>query len=222
MWEDNLVEYKVESDLKDILKTLVGFANSVKPGHIARIYIGKDNSGKVVGVTNPDNIQKKVREIADKIYPPIVWKSKVEVEKDISYVIVEIEYSEETPHFGGQAWVRKGSETILASPEVFNQLIAKRSSKIRTLGLYLNATVTVTGDWSNLPFTQMGDFGQSIQYLIEHRWPEADTYAQLTEVNNHWITLITIRELRRISEPLEKVILSYDNKSSRLKLIIKY
>jgi len=32
-WEDNLLERKTESDLKDLLKTLVAFANSVRPGH---------------------------------------------------------------------------------------------------------------------------------------------------------------------------------------------
>ena len=33
-WEDSLLERKVESDLRDLLKTLVAFANSVRPGHI--------------------------------------------------------------------------------------------------------------------------------------------------------------------------------------------
>ena len=40
-WEDSLLERKVESDLKDLLKTLVAFANSVRPGHIATILIGE-------------------------------------------------------------------------------------------------------------------------------------------------------------------------------------
>ena len=58
-WEDYLLERKVESDLKDLLKTLVAFANSVRPGHIATLLIGERDNGTVAGVTNPDNIQKK-------------------------------------------------------------------------------------------------------------------------------------------------------------------
>lgn len=55
-WEDNLLERKTESDLNDLLKTLVAFANSVKPGHTAIILIGERDDGTIDGVTNPDNI----------------------------------------------------------------------------------------------------------------------------------------------------------------------
>ena len=56
-WEDNLLERKVESDLKDLLKTLVAFSNSVRPGHIAVLLIGEANDGSAKGVTDPDAIQ---------------------------------------------------------------------------------------------------------------------------------------------------------------------
>ena len=111
-WEDNLLERKVESDLKDILKTLVAFANSVRPGHIAVLLIGEKDDGIVAGVTNPDNIQKRVREEYDKIYPDILWRSTIYQKEGKHCVRVEIEYSGNTPHFGGPACIRKGSETI--------------------------------------------------------------------------------------------------------------
>ena len=66
--EDSLREKKVESDLKDLLKTLVAFANSVAPGDTAKIFIGEKDDGTVQGVTNPDNIQKTVTKEAEKIY----------------------------------------------------------------------------------------------------------------------------------------------------------
>lgn len=75
-WEDNLLERKVESDLKDLLKTLGGFANSVKPGHVATLLIGEKEDGSIAGVTNPDSIQKSIRKECDKIYPPIIWKAQ--------------------------------------------------------------------------------------------------------------------------------------------------
>ena len=40
-WEDNLLERKTESDLKDLLKTLVAFSNSIQPGHKAVLLIGE-------------------------------------------------------------------------------------------------------------------------------------------------------------------------------------
>jgi predicted HTH transcriptional regulator len=59
--EDSLREKKVEGDLKDLLKTLVAFANSVAPGDTAKIFIGERDDGTVQGVTNADNIQKRVK-----------------------------------------------------------------------------------------------------------------------------------------------------------------
>jgi predicted HTH transcriptional regulator len=49
-WEDCLLERKVENDLKDLLKTLVAFSNSVRPGHTATILIGEKDDGTVQGV----------------------------------------------------------------------------------------------------------------------------------------------------------------------------
>lgn len=45
--EDSLREKKGESDLRDLLKTLVAFANSVAPGDTAKIFIGEMDDGGV-------------------------------------------------------------------------------------------------------------------------------------------------------------------------------
>lgn len=113
-WEDSLLERKVESDLKDLLKTLVAFANSVRPGHTATILIGEKDGEPCVRV--------------------------------------EIEYSGETPHFGGPAWVRKGSESIPANDELFQRLIEFRLSKVRELAMWLGKQITVEGDASSVDF----------------------------------------------------------------------
>jgi hypothetical protein len=44
--------------MTDLLKTLVAFSNSVRPGHTTTILIGERNDGTPQGVKNPDNIQK--------------------------------------------------------------------------------------------------------------------------------------------------------------------
>jgi len=81
-WEDNLLERKVESDLKDLLKTLVAFSNSVRPGHTAVILIGEANDSSVKGVKDPDSIQKAVKDRCETIYPPILWRSTVYEKKN--------------------------------------------------------------------------------------------------------------------------------------------
>ncbi|MBS1551972.1 MAG: ATP-binding protein [Bacteroidetes bacterium] len=224
-WEDNLIERKLESDLKDVLKTLVGYANSVKPGHIATLLIGEKNDGSVAGVTNPDNIQKSIRNECDKIYPPIISRSQI-YEKDGKHCVrVEVEYSGETPHFGGSAWIRKGSETIKATDEVFQKLIDIRTGKVSEIIKWINKQVTMHADQSHLPPIPIGVYGQTITgqkgHAYQHRLPVKDCFAKIISVNNFWVTFQISGEQNQ-SEPLEKILLSYDNANNRLKIIVLY
>jgi hypothetical protein len=215
-WEDNLLERKVEGDLKDLLKTLVAFANSVRPGHIATILIGEKDDGTVAGVTNPDSIQKKVREESEKIYPGILWRLAV-YEKEGKYCIrVEIQYSGETPHFGGPAWVRKGSETIKANDEVFQRLIELRSEKARELTKWVGKEITIQGEGKvrSDPNSKIG-----IVALSSERWTRP-LIARLVSVNGFWATFE--KDGERASEPLAKVTLSFDHDKEQLKLIIAH
>jgi hypothetical protein len=220
-WEDNLLERKVESDLKDILKTVVAFANSVNPGHTATLLIGERNDGTVAGVTNPNNIQKTVCSECEKIYPAISWRSNI-YEKDGRHCVrVEIEYSGDTPHFGGPAWVRKGSESVKASDEVFQHLIDIRSDLVRELSQWLNKEVTVYGEEATVPQDKIGGPG-GVRHVFNHRWPWGDTVAILLSVNRHWITLERKDNLKKQSEPLKKLTLSFDDQRNQLKIIVAY
>jgi len=106
--EDSLKEKKTENDLKDVLKTLVAFANSVAPGDTATLFIGEKDDGTVQGVTNADNIQKKVKETADKIYPEIYYKTAVYDRGGKQCVKVDVKHNGLAPHFGDAGWVRRG------------------------------------------------------------------------------------------------------------------
>ena len=223
IWEDNLVEFKVESDLQDILKTIVAFANSVKPDHIAVLKIGVDNSGFVKGVTNPDSIQKRVRSECDKIYPPVLWKSFIREDNGKTYIEVQVESNGNAPHFGGQAWFRKGSETIKASEEVFQTMIALRSDINKELYKWINQNVSVIGDWSNVPENRSLKIGSrnSIR-IFEHRWSQVAVSTTLIEVNQFWVTFLIQESGNRVSEPIKKLSLSFDNENKRLKVIVDY
>jgi predicted HTH transcriptional regulator len=103
--EDSLREKKVESDLKDLLKTMVAFANSVAPGDTAQIFIGEKDDGTVQGVTNAENIQSRVVKEAAKIYPEIYYRTEVYEREEKQCVRVDIKRNGLAPHFGGLAWV---------------------------------------------------------------------------------------------------------------------
>jgi len=221
-WEDNLVERKVESDLKDLLKTLVAFANSVRPGQVAVLLIGEQDDGTVQGVSNPDNIQKRIRQVCEKIYPPIIWRSEV-YEKEGKYCVrVEVEYDGDTPHFGGVAWVRRGSETIKASEEVFQRLIDLRSSLVRELSKWLGKEVTVYGDPGTVPMSrQEPGLYRPVIHIFQHRWA-APEYAKIVFVNAHWVTFEKAKSGKKVSEPLSKITLSFDHERGQLMVIVRY
>ena len=67
--------------------TMVAFANSLRPDHIATILDGEKNDGTVQGLTNPDNIQKKVREEADRIYRRSCGNQRCRRRKDRKSVV---------------------------------------------------------------------------------------------------------------------------------------
>jgi hypothetical protein len=211
------LERKIESDLKDLLKTLVAFANSVRPGHTATLLIGEKDDGSVQGVKNPESIQRNVRETAAKIYPPILYKSYGYEKEGRACIRVEIEYNEETPHFGGQAWVRQGSVTKKASDEVFQKLIEFRLSKVRELAMWLHKDVVVEPDTG----TVMDEREGANRMVIPRLSPtiRGPVKATLLFVNNFWATFRT-RD-KQYSEPLEKIILSWADDHKSLKLLIK-
>ena len=224
-WEDALLERKTEGyEDEAFLKTFVAFANSVRPDHTAVVLIGERDTGKIVGVVDPDKLQMRIRKIIEKnIYPPIVWRSQV-YEKDGKICLrVEIEYSGETPHFGGISWIRKGSETIKATDEIFQHLINLRLGKVRELAKWIGREVTVHGDSTNLPADRKNFFGNVTIY--SHRWGYEEK-GSLVTVNNFWLTIKVNKkgddEERTLSEPLDKILLSYDDQNDRLKIIVSY
>ncbi len=218
-WEDGLLERKTEAyDDEAFLKTIVAFANSVRPEHTAIILIGERDNGKIVGVIDPDKFQMRLHKIAKQIYPAIVWRSQI-YEKDGKHCVrVEINYSGETPHFGGIAWVRKGSETVKATDEVFQRLIDLRSSKVRELAKWLDKEITIIAEKSR-PLPNHRNY----LYFLDvsgNPMSERESFT-LKTVNNFWIT-IQDKNKDSHSEPIDRVQLSFDNEKNRLFVIIKY
>jgi hypothetical protein len=204
-WEDHLLERKTEGDLKDLRKTAVGFANSVRPGHTAVILIGENDNGTAAGVKNADELQRKIRVELEKVYPPIVFRQAVYQRDGRSCVRVEIEYSGDTPHFGDAAWIRKGSETVKAPDEMLQKLIELRQSKVRELAKWIGRGITVS--WSN------------------SRPPNPPNWlrfeCKVVEVTGFYATFVSDKWLRRHkSEPLSWLEISWDDETDRLQVFV--
>lgn len=60
--EDHLLERKTDRQLKEIRRTAVAFANSVRPGHTAAILIGEGNDGSVSGIPIQTNFKRRFAE----------------------------------------------------------------------------------------------------------------------------------------------------------------
>lgn len=202
--EDSLREKKVESDLKDLLKTLVAFANSVAPGDTAQIFIGERDNGTVQGVTDTDKIQKSVTKEAGRIYPEIFYRTEV-YERDAKQCVrVDIEHNGLAPHFSGAAWVRKGSQTMKATEELYQKMVEQRHSKVHELSKWLGKTITVS--WA------MGT------YNAGPNWYSAS--CELLSVTAQYCTFKDKEQGRQQSEPLQWLDLNWDDRANCLQIFV--
>jgi hypothetical protein len=65
---------------------------------------------------------------------------------------VMVGYSRERPHFSGAAYIRKGSESVRATPELYEDLINSRVDKCRKLIAYKGRLITVETSPAEGPF----------------------------------------------------------------------
>jgi predicted HTH transcriptional regulator len=151
-FEDNYIERKTFGDKKkDWLKTVVAFSNTVPLGETGVLFIGAKNDGTVEDQNvNLDTLQKTFNEEIAKVYPPVSCQMQILEDGAKQCLAILIPGSKDRPHFAGPAFIRKGSETIVASESLFNQLIAERQSKpytiLRWKGKQIDIDVMYTGD----------------------------------------------------------------------------
>lgn len=204
-WEDHLLERKTERDLKDIRRTAVAFANSVRPGHVAIILIGECDDGSVPGITNADKMQREIRQELEKIYPEIIWRQRPYEKEGKTCLRIEIEFSGDTPHFGDIAWIRRGNESVKAPDEIFAKLIAIRSSVARELMGWLGKSVTLS--WAVGTHASMGTNWTSKDFVVE-------------SVTAFYSTFKDLNSAARRSEPLRWLELSWDPGHERLRIYV--
>jgi len=201
--EDGFTERKESAARHDVMKVLVGFANSVPPGRDAVLYIGVRDDGQVVGVGDPDKVQRDVRQWADECYPPVTVQSEaLTVADGRTVVAVVVPSSSARPHFAGQAYKRVGSSTVKASPELFEEMIAARHSKagaiLRHRDGHPTEPVTVV-----VPATYVGSLGKEELHYLERE-------CRIEGCTAHSAQLFEISAGRHHSVPLDTLLITED------------
>lgn len=210
--EDNFVERKPGNPNRDdIRRTVVAFANTVPEGRTGILFIGIRNDGSVEGVPNSDKLQKTVREVCEQdCYPPVRYSSEVLSLPDGNVLAVVVPASTNRPHFSGPAYVRRGSESVAASPEVFDELVHSRNDKTAAILKLKGKTISVLSLRHRLGEAKhMSDSGyrEGAECIVE----TADA---------HTIRLQILASNAMVTEPLEHVTVSYDETKYRPLLII--
>jgi hypothetical protein len=109
------------------------------------------------------------------------------------------------PHFAGKAYIRVGPEVKEASQQQFDQLIAERSTKtyeiLKSKGQQL--TVHISGQADASPSKR----GRTYVALVR-------------DCNAHYVILDEPNESPLLSYPLERTLLSFDQGTNRLRLVL--
>ncbi len=211
--EDSLTERKSSGAFNDVIKTVVGFANSVPENRTGVLFVGVNNNGEIIGVENPDKLQKTIRNICENECHPPIWANICALNFDEKTVIaVEVPYSPKKPYFAGQAFVRIGTETKNASEELFNELILHHLEKVKYILRYKNTTWTVVAVGKKL--------GASAN-LSNSRYQET-AECRIEEVTAHFVRFRILSSDSYVTEELNFINISWDDKSDRPKVVVRY
>ncbi len=216
--EDNFAERKSQGIRPDeIRQTVCAFSNSLVGDAKAVLFIGiHDKTGTVDGLDNADGMQKKVREACERgCYPPITnFTCRVLTPEAKDVLAVVVGSSTEKPHFSGPAYVRRGSESVNASREVYRDLISSRNEKAGRILELRGLLVSIQGE------------GRRISHPIAVANHRERAVGKITHCDAHVVRF----ELHsgadgfptmQLAEPLEHVLLGFDVPSGRHMLIIR-
>ncbi len=206
--EDNFSERKTFGDIgKDAAKTVCAFANSAPVGYPCLLFVGVRNDGSLEnkGDAELDNSQKTISDKCKVIYPPLYMLQKcIKTPAGESVLAVIIPGSGNRPHFTGRSYVRRGSESIEASDQMFGDLIAERNSKTYFLRKWIGRVIIVS----------LAKITQSGPVLSDH-------LCKFIDCNQFYLTYRDSPDDTGplVSWPLSRFEISYDHTFDVLRLI---
>jgi hypothetical protein len=136
----------------------------------------------------------------ESVYPPIYCATRTVTENNRECLAVIVPGSAAKPHFGGPAYLRDGSKTVVASSSQYDALLASRIDKTCELQRWVNRTVTLE------LFTHRGGVANSVT--------KNSVDGVVIACNQFYLTVKYNNVLS--SFPLSRVDLSYDHQRDRL------
>ena len=209
-FEDPFVERKVHSDIKDVLKTAVAFANSLPAGMPGVLYMPVKNDGTIQDGFDLDDLQKKISSQINKAYPAIQYLQKIIRRGSQQVVAVLVWGSEMRPHFAGPAYVRRGSQSVAATEQLYRELLLSQDDKRRFL--IDNREVTWTVEHLNK------EPGAS-RPLFDTR-AVSTSERTIEEVTAFFVRFKVLASGIYFTEMLQDVHISYDDKRRRYRAVI--
>jgi hypothetical protein len=201
-FEDNFVERKTFGDKRDWLKTVVAFSNTVPLGETAVLFVGVRDDGTIEDQRpDLDTLQKTFNKILQDVYPPVLCPMQVLEDGAKQCLAVMIPGSKDRPHFAGPAFIRKGSETVVASEFLFNQLVIERQSKPYTILQWKGKQITIDVMHTGQAVIMIGPIATSFP-------------ATVIDCTSFCVTITSQHGQRSI--PLDRINISHDG--ARLKL----
>jgi hypothetical protein len=214
--EGPLLERKTDGvKPQEIRQTVGAFANTVSEPDEAVLFIGVRDDGRIEGCKDVDRVQKTVREVCDsQCYPAIKYRVVILTEHN-NVVAVIVPPSTNRPHFTGVAYVRRGSESVAAPAEVFDELVHSRISKVaRLLAFKKQHTIfRVIGLGHKLGETRR---------LDDVNYREVMQQCKVAECDPHYVRFQRIDgDGRRFSEPLDNISITYNEEKWCPEIIVK-
>ena len=209
--EDQFTERKPEgAGGSAFKKALVAFANTLPPNRTGILFIGISDTGDILGVADPNQLQRTLRKLAENdCYPPIYVDLAIVSADGKQVVAAVVSSSARRPHFAGPAYVRRGSESVAATEEVYRDLLLAQDDKRRYLLDHKDALWTVE---------YLNKAPGEAQSLFDTR-ARSQAECKVEEVTAFFVRLRNTSGTAS-SEMLQDVHISYDDTKHRPRMVI--
>jgi predicted HTH transcriptional regulator len=205
--EHSFVERKTFGDTKDVVKSVVAFANTLSTNQEGILFVGATDKGEIQPTpTNLDKLQTTLSSKIGDIYPPVYYTTRTVIENNRECLALVVPGSAAKPHFSGPPFLRDGSKTVVVSSGQYEALLASRIDKTRELQQWIARQVTLD------TFRRSGGMGNSIhKHTVDGLVVGCNQFFLTVKYNNAvW------------SFPLSRVVLSYDHQHDRLTIEYTY
>ena len=130
------------------------------------LYVGVRDDGSVEGQVNFDAVQKTLQQKLQSVFPPIEYSTRVLATDSQQFLCVLVPGSPSRPHFSGPAYVRVGSQSVEASRQQYERLIAERNNKAYKILKYEGQPIRVDSVRNGREATVLGRVSSSSVYHV--------------------------------------------------------